>query len=195
MNDRDWEAHYQAGDTPWNHGEAAPGLIDFLTANPGLARRPVLVPGCGLGQDALAWAKHGFPTVGLDLAPTATALARGIATSVGPGGVTFRSGDFLSAPDAGETFGWVFEHTLYCAISPERRADYARAVERWLEPGGSFVAIHYLNPAAPEGPPFGCTREEILRRFAGGFELVSDWSPRSWSSREGREWMFWWRRR
>ena len=129
------------------------------------------------------------------VAPTATALAYGIARSAGPGGISFRAGDFLSPVDAGETYGWVFEHTLYCAISPSRRDDYARALERWLEPGGSFVAIHYLNPAAPEGPPFGCTREEILQRFAGQFELVADWSPRSWSSREGREWMFWWRRR
>ncbi|MBT5620017.1 MAG: thiopurine S-methyltransferase, partial [Verrucomicrobia bacterium] len=28
--DRDWEALYQANDTFWDHGEASPGLVDYL---------------------------------------------------------------------------------------------------------------------------------------------------------------------
>jgi len=193
MVGRDWETHYREGDIPWNHGEPAPGLVDFLAANPGLDRRPVLVPGCGLGNDAVTWAKAGFPTTGLDLAPTAVSLARG--ATAGVAGLSFESGNFLEVPEAGHSFGWVFEHTLYCAIQPELRAAYAEALPRWVGPGGQFVAIHYLNPAAAEGPPFPCTRDEILARFGRHFELVADWQPRSWDNRAGREWMFWWRRR
>lgn len=193
MSQRDWEAHYRMGDTPWNHGAAAPGLVDFLGSNPGLDRRRVLVPGCGFGHDAVAWAHAGFPTVGMDLAPSAAESASRLAPAGLP--VQFRAGNFLD-PEAGDgTYGWVFEHTLYCAIQPGQRDEYAEALGRWLGPGGQFVAIHYLNPAAPEGPPFGCTRDELLRRFGREFELVADWSPRSWESRAGREWMFWWRRR
>ena len=178
---------------PWNHGGPAPGLVDFLAANPGLDRRPVLVPGCGLGNDAMAWARAGFPTTGLDLAPTAVMLAR--AAAEGVTGLSFEVGSFLECPAVQQPFGWVFEHTLYCAIDPGRRAAYADSLPQWLAPGGQFVAIHYLNPAAPEGPPFPCSREEILSRFGRHFELVADWQPRSWESRVGREWMFWWRLR
>lgn len=193
MMERDWEAHYQSGDTPWDHGEAAPGLLDFLASNPGLDRRPVLVPGCGFGRDAQAWARAGFPTTGLDLSPTAA--VRATEAAQGLEGLTFLAGDFLSPVPERTGYGWVFEHTLYCAIPPVRRDEYVDALDRWLGPGGQFVAIHYLNPASPEGPPFPCTREELLGRFGRRFELVADWAPRSWESRAGREWMFWWRRR
>ena len=193
MSERDWESHYRDRDMPWNHGGPAPGLVDFLASNPGLDRRPVLVPGCGLGNDAVAWAGAGFPTTGLDLAPTAVMLARGAAEGVT--GLSFEVGNFLEVPPVQQPFGWIFEHTLYCAIDPSRRAAYAEALPQRLGPGGQFVAIHYLNPAAPEGPPFPCSREEILTRFGRHFELVADWQPRSWESRVGREWMFWWRLR
>jgi len=193
MSQRDWEEHYRVGDTPWNHGEAAPGLVDFLGANPGLDRRRVLVPGCGFRHDALAWARAGFPTVGMDLAPSAAEAATRLAPSGVP--VQFRAGDFLDPSVADGAYGWVFEHTLYCAIQPAQRDEYVEALGRWLGPGGQFVAVHYMNPAAPEGPPFGCTRDELMRRFGREFELVADWRPRSWESRAGREWMFWWRRR
>jgi hypothetical protein len=120
-------------------------------------------------------------------------LARGAAE--GMTGLSFEVGNFLEVPPVQQPFGWIFEHTLYCAIDPSRRAAYAEALPQRLGPGGQFVAIHYLNPAAPEGPPFPCSREEILTRFGRHFELVADWQPRSWESRVGREWMFWWRLR
>ncbi len=31
--DRDWEALYRADDTFWDHGEASPGLVDYLNVN------------------------------------------------------------------------------------------------------------------------------------------------------------------
>lgn len=93
------------------------------------------------------------------------------------------------------TFDWVFEHTLYCAIDPALRDRHARAVGRWLRPGGHFLAVHYMNPDTDAGPPFPCTRDEVLARFGMELELLADWVPRSWEGRTGRERMFWWRRK
>ena len=56
----DWESKYQAGDMPWEKGEASPGLVDFLAAHPELPRGTVCVPGCGTGHDVRAWAQAGF---------------------------------------------------------------------------------------------------------------------------------------
>ena len=192
MPTRDWEAHYLAGETPWDHGEPAPGLLDFLALNPDLPRGPVAVPGCGLGHDARAWAAAGFPTRGFDLAPSAVERAARLT----PGGldVTFHTVDFLSTPPPGR-FDWLFEHTLYCAIDPEHRDAYALSTARWIAPGGHFLAIHYLNPSSPEGPPFPCSATEIRTRFDRWFELLGDWEPPAYAGREGRERMFWWRRR
>ncbi len=65
---------------------------------------------------------------------------------------------------------------------------------RWLKPGGQFLAVNYID-CGPDGPPFPTTREEQMARFSPHFELVADWVPRSYANREGRERMFWWRRR
>ena len=52
----DWEARYQAGETPWEKGEAAPPLIELLgkLEKPAWGRGPILVPGCGFGHDVRA---------------------------------------------------------------------------------------------------------------------------------------------
>ncbi|MDA0814293.1 MAG: methyltransferase domain-containing protein [Verrucomicrobia bacterium] len=189
MSDTDWEQRYQTGDMPWEKGEASPGLVDFLAAHPDLPRGRVLVPGCGTGHDARIWARAGFTVTGLDMAPSAVRIANEKTEEAGLE-ARYRLGDFLEEPCL-EPFGWIFEHTLYCAIRPDQRDAYRQAVVRGLKPGGHFLAVHYLIPDE-DGPPFGCTREEVVQRFENEFELLADWVPRSYSNRTGLERMFYW---
>src|SRR5437867_12580906 len=142
MSEMDWETRYLTGDTPWEKGEASPGLVDFLAARTDLTRGSVAVPGCGTGHDARAWASAGFETWGFDLAPSAVRISRERTEAAGLT-ASFGQSDFLADPPP-KLFDWVFEHTLYCAIDPARRADYVQAVTRWLEPGGQFLAVHYM---------------------------------------------------
>src|SRR5438309_11126617 len=76
LNGNYWEGRYQAQDTPWEKGEASPGLVDFLAAHPELRRGTVCVPGCGTGHDVRVWAQAGFNAFGYDIAPSAVHLAR-----------------------------------------------------------------------------------------------------------------------
>ena len=186
----DWEARYETGDMPWEKGEGSPGLVDFLATTPGLARGTVCVPGCGTGHDARAWARAGFDVTGYDLAPSAVRLARERTVAAGLK-ARFEQGDFLN-DEPPERFDWVFEHTLFCAINPGEREQYARAIPRWLKPGGNYLAVNYLIPDE-DGPPFGTTREELWKWFSPGFDLVREWRPRSYPNRAGLELMFWWR--
>src|SRR4051812_10239502 len=187
----EWEARYLANDMPWEKGEASPGLVDFLSEHPELPRGSVAVPGCGTGHDVRAWAGAGFEAHGFDIAPSAIRVAREKTPPSLP--ARFQEGDFLAdVPPA--LFDWVFEHTLFCAIDPKRRDEYAQAAHRWLKPGGNFLAVFYMIPDE-DGPPFGTNREEIMRRFSSQFELLKDWTPRSYPNRTGLEWMTWWRRR
>lgn len=188
-----WEERYQAGELRWDKGEPAPGLVDFLTAHPELPRGSVLVPGCGTGHDVRAWAKAGFSVIGLDITPSGVRLAREKTRAAGFE-ADFRQLDFL-ADEPCRQFDWLFEHTLFCAIDPRDRPLYVRAVPRWLRPDGQFLAIHYLTPEDPDGPPFGVTREELEAAFSPDFELLDAWVPRSWENRGDRELMLWWRRR
>ena len=65
-----------AGDTPWDKGFAAPALTAFLSTHP--IQGEVLVPGSGPGHDvrALAASDGSAKVTGLDLSPSAIALAR-----------------------------------------------------------------------------------------------------------------------
>src|SRR2546425_62305 len=57
LNGNYWEGRYQAKDTPWDKGEASPGLVDFLATHPELKRGTVCVPGCGFGPRANVMAR------------------------------------------------------------------------------------------------------------------------------------------
>ena len=185
----DWESCYLKNDFPWDKGAPSPGLVDFLANEHALERGSVCVPGCGTGHDVREWAKSGFAATGVDIAPTAMELARQ-RTSEAKLEASFLVADFLN--DRPETsFDWVFEHTLFCAIQPEERDSYVDAVHRWLRPGGDYLAVYYLIEDE-DGPPFPSTREEILQRFSGRFDLKREWTPRSYPNRENLELMIWW---
>jgi len=195
MTASDWEARYQSQDTPWDKGEASPGLAEFLATRlePGTNRGRVAVPGCGTGHDVRAWAKAGFDAWGFDLAPSAVRLANERTDPDLRHRTHFVQGDFLQ--DSPPTpFDWVFEHTLFCAIDPTKRDEYVQAAHRWLVPGGYLLAVHYMI-RVEQGPPFGCHQEELIERFSPRFELLQGWLPASFPNRAGRELMLWWRRK
>ncbi len=202
-----WEQRYQTNDMPWEKGAASPGLVDFLAANLDLKRGTVCVPGCGTGHDAREFARAGFDVHGYDLAPSAIAIARGTPSTGSarteefsqraervlgaPIRLQFHLADFLH-DEPPQKFDWLFEHTLFCAINPSERAEYVRAALRWLKPGGNYLAVNYFIPDT-DGPPFGVAREEIWERFSPHFELLAEWTPRSYPNRTNLERMFWWR--
>jgi SAM-dependent methyltransferase len=161
-------------------------LTEFLSSHPILGE--ILVPGSGPGHDvrALAAQGNGSRVLGLDLSPTAIRLAESFPRT---GIETYQLGDLFALPESwNQRFDWVVEHTCFCAIPPEARADYVRAIERVLKPGGHYFAIFYLNPAADHGPPHGVTREEIERLFQPRFHLLEEWvATGAFEGREGRE--------
>lgn len=135
----------------------------------------------------------GFTATGLDIAPSAIPLAESKSADAA-GQLSFRRGDFLR-DEPFDVFDWVFEHTLFCAIDPTERPAYVAAAARWLKPDGQFLAIHYLDPEHPDGPPFGVTRTELEAAFSPAFSLLNAWMPRSYPNRVNRELMLWWKRR
>lgn len=185
----DWEAQYQKGETPWDKGAPSPGLLDFLAreAMPGR----VLAPGCGAGHDVRAIAPHAAEVVGLDIAPSAVALARRFPPA---GGEDYALADLFALPAAMRgSFDWVWEHTCFCAIDPAMRPAYVAAVAGALKPEGKLLAIFYLNPGndhPDEGPPFEVSIATLDALFLPHFSLQREWLPaRAYPGREGREWM------
>lgn len=180
----DWEARWQAGDTPWDKDAAAPPLAEWLAAHE--IRGRVLVPGCGSGHDVRALAATGAEVIGLDLSPTAidraNARPRIGAERYRVENLFALSGELVGA------FDWVVEHTCFCAIAPAHRAAYVAAVHGALKPGGHLLAVFYLDPGGDDGPPFGVSRDELDTLFGGHFTTVEEFVPaKAFPGREGRE--------
>jgi SAM-dependent methyltransferase len=192
VKEHDWEARYQSGDMPWEKGAPSPGLVDFLAAHRDLTGQTVCVPGCGTGHDVREWAKAGFEVYGCDIAPSAIRLSIERTRAAGLR-AEFKLGNFLR-DEPPFLFDWIFEHTLFCAIDPGERAAYVAAVRRWLKPDGQYLAVNYLIPDR-DGPPFGTTWKEVVEWFGPHFDLLGEWTPRSYPNRTGLERMFWWRNR
>lgn len=194
----DWQQHYLEGHMPWDKGEAAPPLIDWITKNPNQLAGKILVPGCGRGHDvrAIAMNQPEAEVIGLDISPKALEMA---AAYPNAGSEKYIVDDlFTLSPDAWqEQFDWVWEHTCFCAIDPEQRDNYVQSIYQLLKPNGNFLAVFYLNPYDNEhrrggGPPHGCSIEELHQRFceSGSFSIVDQYVPSaSYPGRENLELM------
>ena len=170
------------GDTPWDKGEPAPPLVEFLERQ--TIRGRVLVPGCGAGHDVRLLAKRGAEVTGLDLAPAAVELAQSFPPESDE---RYLCGDFCSLPQEFiGTFDYLFEHTCLCAIDPADRQAYARSAAAAVRPGGHLLAIFFRRDPDDDGsgPPFPIEAAELDGLFGTAFETVESYTPRrTYSSR------------
>lgn len=183
----DWESCYVQGETPWDHGHPSPPLLTEITQRP-LAGR-VLVIGCGPGHDVAALADAGLDVTGLDIAPSAVALAK---RSYPHHAARFLEGDLFDlAPELRGAFDVVIEHTCLSGMPPELRPLYAAGVRAALQPTGQITGVWYINPdldPGESGPPFALPVEALDALFANDFEILADYVPEnSFVGRAGRE--------
>lgn len=184
----DWEQCYVEGQTPWNKGLPSPPMKEWVLSNQPAGR--ALVPGCGLGHDLLMLVEHGVDALGLDISPTAMALAKETHPALAD---RFVLGDLFATPaDWQGSFDFVFEHTCLCALPPDWRPRYEQAVYSLLKPGALLVGVWYINPdmdPGESGPPFGMPVPELDHLFgAPRWQVVQDYVPSTaYDGRTGRE--------
>jgi SAM-dependent methyltransferase len=168
---------------PWAALAPHPYLTAWLEAPaaspPG--RRAVVV-GCGLGDDALAVARHGFEVTAFDVAPSAVRWA---ARRHRHSGVAWRSLDVLDpaarAPLQG-AFDLVVEVLTVPWLPGVVRDAAMHAIGALVAPGGVLVVVTLLAAgpdAAGDGPPWPQAPSELAAyRAAGLVRLALDHPPR-----------------
>jgi len=199
-----WSERYRRGETGWDLGGPTPVFAELLRQGgfPLPPRRAdqatrVLVPGCGYGHDALLLASAGYEVIAVDFAPEAIAALRRRATESGLSLQVLQADLFTLPQILHQPVDMVLEYTCYCAIAPERRAEYLHTIAQVLVPGGWLVALLFplQQPGAEplSGPPFPVAPEETLTLAQrAGFRLHSRELPESsHPARRGREelWM------
>ena len=187
-----WEGLYAERQDGWELGEAAPSLQACLASGGSFAPGArVAVPGCGRGHDARLLARHGCAVTGFDFAEAAVTEARQLASRERLS-VDFERRDvFTLAKDYAGGFDAVWEYTCFCAIDPDRRAEYARTLHDILKPGGTLLACFYpLLKDGTDGPPFPITRPGIEAALVPCFDIVEAGPPTaSPERRRGLEWL------
>lgn len=161
-----WGDFYVKNEMGWDLGEASPAL-SLLVPQLKLHRSRILVLGCGRGHDAAWFAQAGHIVTGVDFSQEAVVRARELYGHLS--NLTFVQGDaFKLPPEMDRSFDIIFEHTLYCAISPEKRNDLVKAWRRALVDGGHIMGVFFAMDK-PQGPPFGGSEWEFRARFAKSF--------------------------
>lgn len=195
----DWDKRYEEHDTPWDKGTAAPVLSELLhdgSFSDLGAMSEVLVPGCGYGHDVRKIASAGYNVTGIDISERALQAARFL--SEGEKGRAFFEREDLfdqSLPEK-RRYDLVWEHTCYCAIDPERRADYVAAAYELLKPRGRLIGVFFTAPQRELGPPYMTDRDDLVAKFSKRFDLLWERAPALYyPAREGMEWLMSWQRR
>ena len=151
-----WEQSWQRSMTPWDAGVPAPSLVRLVREG-SLPRGRALVPGVGGGYDALALAGATRTVLGVDLSPTAVAIARQRRDAAGlqPSQCDFVAADFFAdAPWSAAPFSLIWDYTFFCALAPAMRPAWAARMRQLLAPDGLLVTLIFPVAEFAGGPPF-----------------------------------------
>lgn len=190
-----WDELYRDGKAGWDMGTPTPVFVDLLETgrfSPG----KTLVLGCGKGHDAVLFARHGFEVTAIDFSSEAINHTRSLASGHGVQLELVQEDLLAYSFGLSEEFDYVVEYVTFCAIDPERRAEFASAVGSLLKPAGRLIALFFPLDDRPGGPPFAVSMDEVQRLFGRTLELISVESPASSvAPRRGKELLTVWRPR
>ena len=141
-----WEVLWQDGvarGSRFDTNGSSPALVDLLKQGT-LPKGKALVPGCGRGYDAIAFAAFGYDAVGMDLSETALKEAREVAAERSDevaGTLELSLGNFFEHQGQ---YDVIWDLTFLCAINPAAREAWAEQMKALLSPQG--VLLTYIYP-------------------------------------------------
>jgi SAM-dependent methyltransferase len=159
---------------PWSIGEPQPEIAALIAA--GRVHGDVLDAGCGEAATALALAKQGFTTVGLDQSPTAIELARAEAAKRGLTNASFEVADISDFGGYDGRFGTIIDSTLFHSMPVELREGYLQSIVRAAAPGASYFVLVFDRNTMPTGNANPVTDEE-LRDVVGKYWVIDEVRP------------------
>jgi len=171
-------------DIPWNI-EAPPKVLVELVESAQVQPCKTIDMGCGAGNYAIYLASVGFDVTGVDISPSAIALAQANAKKQG---VTcrFMAADVLSGlTEITETFEFAYDWSLLHHVFPEDRRQYVETVHRLLVPSGKYLSVCFSEKEAGFGgtgkerrTPLGTvlyfsSEDELRELFGPYFEITT----------------------
>jgi SAM-dependent methyltransferase len=137
-------------DIPWNIETPPQSLVELVES--GRVRPCKTIDlGCGAGNYALYLASVGFNVTGVDISPSAIALAQASAKRKGAT-CRFVAADVLGGlAEISETFEFAYDWSLLHHVFPPERQGYVETVHRLLVPGGKYLSVCFSEQDAGFG--------------------------------------------
>lgn len=164
-----YRARADGGGVPWDIGEPQPALVELVDM--GWCEGQILDIGCGTGELGLALAARGHSVTGVDLAPSAIALARRKAAERG------LAADFVAA-DATELHGYdgrfdtVLDSGLLHCLQPPAQRRYLEVLSRICRPGGRVAILCFADVPGAHTPDRGRLTDHGLHElFTDGWDI------------------------
>lgn len=182
-----WEEIYRSGSTGWDLGMPTP-VFKRLAESSQFPPGKMLVICAGRGYDARMFARLGFQVTAVDFADEAVKEMQSLIEADLPMEVI--QADLFDLPTfMKEEFEYILEYTCFCAIDPQRRAEYIESISSLLKPGGYYIALAFPIGQRTGGPPFVVAPDELVDSLNDrGFELITREVPDdSVPGREGIE--------
>ena len=175
---------YRLGFTPWDGHPIAKSLQNLVEGDQQLTPGTALDIGCGTGDTSIYLANHGWKVTGVDFVPKAVAKAR-VKADAAKVSVDFKQADAtrLSNEGVGSGFGLIVDNGCLHGMSDEDRDSYVREVTAAAAPGARLLLVEF-TPGGTFGVP-GIAPEEIDRRFASGWNLLSSGDEPEAANRDG----------
>jgi SAM-dependent methyltransferase len=144
-----WDASYHGGRAPWDIGEPQPAIVRLAAHDAFLGA--VLDAGCGTGENALYIASLGLSVVGVDVAPTAIAIAGEKARSRGIE-AAFVTADAFELHRLNRTFHTVLDCGLFHTFDADERDRYLQSVAYVTQRGATLYVLCFSDEGPRTGP-------------------------------------------
>ena len=171
-----WRARWREGQTGWDQGGAHPALLRLMehAEREGAMARGSLIfsAGCGRAHNEAKLASLGYHVTATDLSAEGITAAQGLYGQLE--GLTLRVEDVFQIPEGeASRYDAVFDRAMLCALGPDQRPLYVKAVHDRLRSGGLFCGILFRDVSREKGPPFAVDELDAWALFHKQFTLVT----------------------
>lgn len=164
-----WSPYYKAESLPPWDLDGPHEAVAQLLAQLKIPKSRIAVLGAGRAHDAAYLAEQGHIVTAVDISTDAIAKAKKIYGHLP--NLNFHVKNIFELDHSwNDTFDFVFEHTCYCAIPPEKRNDLVKVWRRILTEEGQLFGVFFCF-ASPTGPPYGGSEWEIQQRLKKQFHF------------------------
>lgn len=162
-----WNNRYKNGTAGWDLKSISTPIKEYIDQ---LEDKTIsiLIPGCGYGYEGEYLLEKGFSNVHL-LDFASEPLEAFQKRNPNFPKELLHQDDFFKHEG---TYDLILEQTLFCAIDPSLRPEYAQKTAALLKEGGKLVGL-FFNREFEGGPPFGGDIDEYFDYFDPHFSCIA----------------------